>query len=467
MNSKTSFAIIRLVVLSLSAMGLAWPSVAGAVPQYCPDECTPQTSCASPCYDPEQGRTINCSFYGICNWGDPTLCRNKCSPSIDCTTDCTDLSLTDPQYSCGGWGRCGFTMGPGNTCTAFTVEGLKTCLDQMGGTAGTVLVGSSINVGSERDIVVPSNVTLTSDPPRAYWVYTDIEDSRPIFHISGSNVTIRSLAIGGKNRNASCGDTPSNDGSKRLTGIAITGGPGITIEDNNISGFRGSGVSVSNCSGVTIMGNDFSKNRASDGSGYGVVVGNHCHPEIVHNTFSCDRHGVAGTGGPGCGYTLMANTFNANIRDQQVDMHGCFENGSCEGGPEIAGEYIVIKGNTFKDGGYDLYDKPAIWIRGIPSRGAEIEDNSFDGIGDCTCEHKVRKYLFGGPWLCYDGGAVWQTHGSGDWENWKPERYGRICMSNNTCGNHACDCLWDGYAACSPPPPYEINPCIGCHYYTP
>jgi hypothetical protein len=66
---------------------------------------------------------------------------------------------------------------------------------------------------------------------------------------------------------------------------------------------------------------------------------------IEYNIFELNRHSIAGTGQPGCGYIARNNVVLELSTDHCFDMHG----GSARSdGTDIAGTTIEIYNNTFR-----------------------------------------------------------------------------------------------------------------------
>jgi endonuclease/exonuclease/phosphatase family metal-dependent hydrolase len=75
----------------------AFASSAIAVPPRCDKECTLQTSCSTPCWDPNEGRTITCG-QSIYPCSGQTTCDDVCTSTTACNTPCL---VTGVGTTCG------------------------------------------------------------------------------------------------------------------------------------------------------------------------------------------------------------------------------------------------------------------------------------------------------------------------------------------------------------------------------
>jgi hypothetical protein len=112
-------------------------------------------------------------------------------------------------------------------------------------------------------------------------------------------------------------------------------------------------------------------------SGYGVVA-NAAFPLIEGNTFTRNRHAIAGTYNSLTGYQALYNLVtsasdeyltesNISYRGQDFDMHGSGDGG--RGGR--AGDYVDIGYNTF----LSIDGRKALYYRGTPCRKIRIHHN--------------------------------------------------------------------------------------------
>jgi hypothetical protein len=113
------------------------------------------------------------------------------------------------------------------------------------------------------------------------------------------------------------------------------------------------------------------------GLGYGVTVARKAWVLIEYNLFDANKHSIAGTGEPGCGYEARHNVaLPGPVRlpdfagqSHIFDMHGGVDR---QDGTNIAGDAIEIHHNTFATD-----EVQAVNIRGVPSRLAHIYRNWF------------------------------------------------------------------------------------------
>ena len=102
--------------------------------------------------------------------------------------------------------------------------------------------------------------------------------------------------------------------------------------------------------------------------GYGV-----CH-DVAHSlierniVFNHNRHYIAGTGRPGCGYVARHNVEQGTSLSHCFDMHGGKDR---KDGTDTAGTRLEFSHNTF------WYHKPAIKIGGFPEESSRVRNNWF------------------------------------------------------------------------------------------
>jgi hypothetical protein len=203
----------------------------------------------------------------------------------------------------------------------------------------------------------------------------------------GGNVRITGLRIEG-------GETGLADAElSGSIGIQIQSWTNVEIDNNEIYGWRGSGVEVldddrqialaSNAMTVRIHDNYIHHNQHEQTLGYGVVVSNGAYALIERNVFDYNRHAIASDGSDGSGYLAYRNlvlehgglsycVFGWCNHTHMFDMHG---QSSCWGFDHNcgrAGEYTDIRYNSF------LYAAGhAFKLRGTPSIRADVRDNAF------------------------------------------------------------------------------------------
>jgi hypothetical protein len=103
------------------------------------------------------------------------------------------------------------------------------------------------------------------------------------------------------------------------------------------------------------------------GLGYGI-----CHDVasslIERNLFDSNRHSIAGTGRPGCGYEARHNVELGTSLSHCFDMHGGRDR---KDGTDIAGTRILIHHNTFRA------PQTPVVIRGVPQEECKVTRNWF------------------------------------------------------------------------------------------
>jgi hypothetical protein len=239
---------------------------------------------------------------------------------------------------------------------------------------------------------------------------------RVLFEIQGDNVRITGLRLQGADMGVPDGDDVS-------AGISINSNLNIEIDHNELFGWTGEAVGVSDEEGridyvtnpetVRVHDNYIHHNQHVGKFGYGVVVSDGAYALIERNVFDWNRHAIAGDGSDGSGYLAYRNlvlenggyhdTYNAcDLPDwvalvspgawavakalclipgsspayvlytHQFDMHGQENCGSWHYNCGTAGEYMDIQYNSF------FYAKDnAIKLRGTPEIGMYVGNNVF------------------------------------------------------------------------------------------
>jgi len=141
---------------------------------------------------------------------------------------------------------------------------------------------------------------------------------------------------------------------------------GLEVDNCEISGFGHSGINLA--AGVNHhVHHCYIHHCQHGGLGYGV-----CHNQasslIEYNLFDWNRHSIAGTGRPGCGYVARHNVELGTSLSHCFDMHGGQDR---EDGTDIAGTSIEIYNNTFRA------PQTPIVIRGVPEDVCEVHHNWF------------------------------------------------------------------------------------------
>jgi hypothetical protein len=89
---------------------------------------------------------------------------------------------------------------------------------------------------------------------------------------------------------------------------------------------------------------------------------------IEQNLFDFNRHSIAGTGRPGCGYEARHNVELGTSLSHCFDMHGGRDR---QDGTDVAGTTILIHHNTFR-----APETPVV-IRGVPDDKCDVYENWF------------------------------------------------------------------------------------------
>lgn len=219
---------------------------------------------------------------------------------------------------------------------------------------------------------------------------------------------------------------PSGDPAARDGTIGIQAAPGtvrVEIDNNEIHGWPGAGISLKQSVGNSVHHN-FIHHNIKSGLGYGVVVQNGgAEARVFCNVFDANRHAIAGSGSPGEGYTAIANlVLNGGQRGayHQFDMHASTTTG-------IGGRYVVATGNIFDFGRFGTSNRASVFLRGVPTDGAAfIEGNTFSqpwAVGSQTAVTGVEgafdastvmeRNAFGVPVVYFrDGGVCFVRYGS-------------------------------------------------------
>lgn len=142
--------------------------------------------------------------------------------------------------------------------------------------------------------------------------------------------------------------------------------PGLEVDNCEISAFSHGGVYLIAGDGHRIHHN-YIHHCQYNGLGYGVVH-DVATSIIEYNHFDSNRHSIAGTGRPGCGYIARNNIELGESLSHCFDMHGGRDRGD---GTDIAGTSIEIYNNTFRAA------ETAVVIRGVPEKQCTVHCNWF------------------------------------------------------------------------------------------
>lgn len=253
---------------------------------------------------------------------------------------------------------------------------------------------------------IPQGVTLASD--RGYngsegaQITSDSLDTPGMIQIDGTGVRISGIRLQGPNSKRYL------DHHKRAFG---PGGPGHTyyykfptsrgiitkfgdleIDNCEISAFANAGVSLQKGTGNHIHHNLIHKCQYN-GLGYGVS-----HDEasslIEFNLLNENRHSLAGTGRPGCGYIARNNVDLGISLSHVFDMHGGRDR---KDNTTIAGTTMEMYNNTFYS------TQRAVVIRGVPQDKCDVHHNWMPTHKDAAAAVRAEEKTFTTNNLYADG----------------------------------------------------------------
>lgn len=152
---------------------------------------------------------------------------------------------------------------------------------------------------------------------------------------------------------------PTSDG-------IVTEHPGLEVDNCEISAFAHAGVYLVKGDGHWIHHSSIHHCQYA-GLGYGISHGA-ASSLIERNLFDSNRHSIAGTGVPGCGYEARHNVEAGTSLSHCFDMHGGRDR---KDGTDVAGTRILIHHNTF-----GAPETPIV-IRGVPEETCIVRRNWF------------------------------------------------------------------------------------------
>lgn len=253
---------------------------------------------------------------------------------------------------------------------------------------------------------IPAGVTLASDRghngSEGAQITSDSLDTPGMISIEGPGVRLSGFRLQGPNSKRYL------DHHKRSFG---PGGPGHTyyykfptsrgiitkfgdleIDNCEISAFANAGVSLQKGTGSHIHHNLIHKCQYN-GLGYGVS-----HDEassiIELNHFNENRHSLAGTGRPGCGYIARNNVELGISLSHNFDMHGGRDR---KDSTTIAGTTMEMYNNTF------LGPQRAVVIRGVPQDKCDVHHNWIPTHKDATSAIRAEEKTYATNNLYADG----------------------------------------------------------------
>ncbi len=226
-------------------------------------------------------------------------------------------------------------------------------------------------------LTVPEGVTIAGERGRngskGALLTSDALKTPFIFKIAGPDVRITGLRIQGPNPKRQEEHHTRSFGKEGLgreyyykfpTSMGIhTEFPRLKVDNCEISAFtRAIVLSKGNDHHIH---HNFIHHCQYKGLGYGISMAV-ASTLIEYNLFDSNRHSLAGTGSPGCGYIARHNVELGTSLSHCFDMHGGRDR---KDGTTIAGTTIEIYNNTFRG------TERAVGIRGIPEEKCVVRNN--------------------------------------------------------------------------------------------
>jgi hypothetical protein len=245
---------------------------------------------------------------------------------------------------------------------------------------------------------VPAGVTLASDRGHAgspgALLFSEYLGTSPLIRVLGDGARITGLRLRGPDPQRRlafhyrCFYDPRKlypvpqEAFYRLpnSGAIQTTAANLEVDNCEISGWSHCGIYLQDGRGHHLHHN-FIHHCQRMGLGYGVTINQQAQALIDYNLLQDNKHHLAGTGTPGCGYEACHNlvlpdteshahplTGKPYGQDHLFDMHGGRDR---KDGTEIAGAFLKVHHNTF------LPRYVPVVIRGVPQDAAEIHHNWF------------------------------------------------------------------------------------------
>lgn len=317
-----------------------------------------------------------------------------CLTSVCCAADTpTWVEIGDTIYGAKADERGPIGGGEGYTKVVTTGDFPVKDLDSLIEALGKAKAGQVIFIPGETEIdltariyvdqlvlEIPAGVTLAGDRgnkgSKGALLTSDALKTPVMIRTAGPDVHITGLRIQGPNPKRYLDHHqkafgPGGGGSayyyKFPTSVGVkTEHPKLEVGNCEVSAFGHAGVFLANGDGHRIHHN-FIHHCQYNGLGYGV-----CHDTssslIECNFFDWNRHSIAGTGRPGCGYEARNNVELGTSLSHCFDMHGGRDR---KDGTDIAGTTIAIHHNTFRA------PQTPVVIRGVPQEKCAIHHNWF------------------------------------------------------------------------------------------
>ena len=227
---------------------------------------------------------------------------------------------------------------------------------------------------------VPAGVTLASNrgegKSRGALICSDTFKTRPLIRPMGPGVRVTGLRLRGPNPKV-CQEHHHrcfNEGRghkyyyKFPVSVGIHGEHDrLEVDNCEMAGWSLGAVNLKSGRDHHIH-HCFIHHNQYNGLGYGVC---HCNAVslIERNLFDYNRHSIAGTGEPGCGYEARNNLEIRHSLSHCFDMHGGSDR---QDGTNIAGDRVGVHHNTFRTPG-----RTPVVIRGEPTDEVLVHHNWF------------------------------------------------------------------------------------------
>lgn len=269
----------------------------------------------------------------------------------------------------------------------FTVDTLESLIDALGKAKsgqvvfipGNLIIDMTTFIYIDKiKLKIPEGVTLASDRghngSEGAQITSDGLDTPGMIDIMGPNVRISGIRLQGPNpkryldhhkRAFSAGGPGHTYYYKFPTSRGIMCKfPKLTVDNCEISAFSGAGISLQAGTGHHIHHN-YIHQCQYNGLGYGVSH-DQASSLIEFNFFNENRHSLAGTGRPSCGYIARHNIEMGISLSHCFDMHGGRDR---KDNTNIAGTTMEIYNNTF------YAPQRAVVIRGVPEDKCDVHHN--------------------------------------------------------------------------------------------
>lgn len=228
-------------------------------------------------------------------------------------------------------------------------------------------------------LTVPQGVTIAGERgnkgSKGALLTSDALKTPVIFNIAGPDVRLTGLRIQGPNPKRYEEHHTRSFGKEGLgreyyykfpTSLGVhTEFPRLKVDNCELSAFSRA-IMLGKGDGHHIHHN-YIHHCQYKGLGYGVTHGV-ASSLIEYNLFDSNRHSLAGTGSPGCGYVARHNVELGTSLSHCFDMHGGRDR---KDGTNIAGTTIEIYNNTF------MSKERAVGIRGVPEDQCKVYHNWF------------------------------------------------------------------------------------------